>query len=43
MEFVLNADTKNAVAGRAALDMILLTFRSNERGGLEIVERSDKS
>ena len=43
MEFVLNADTKNAVAGRAALDMILLTFRSNERGGFEIVERSDKS
>jgi hypothetical protein len=43
MEFALNADTKNAAAGRAALDMILLTFRSNERGRLEIVERSDKS
>jgi hypothetical protein len=43
MEFALNADAKNAAAGRAALDMILLTFRSNERGRLEIVERSDKS
>ena len=43
MEFALNADARNATAGRAALDMILLTFRSNERGRLEIVERSDKS
>jgi hypothetical protein len=43
IEFALNADTRNAAAGRAALDMILLTFRSNERGRLEIVERSDKS
>jgi hypothetical protein len=43
MEFALSSDTKNAEAGRAALDMILLTFRSNERGRLEIVERSDKS
>jgi hypothetical protein len=43
MEFALNADTKSAAAGRAALDMILLTFRSNERGQLEIVARSDKS
>jgi hypothetical protein len=43
MEFALNADANNAAAGRAALDMILLTFRSNERGRLEIVARSDKS
>ena len=43
MEFALNADAKSAAAGRAALDMILLTFRSNERGRLEIIERSDKS
>jgi hypothetical protein len=43
MEFALNADAKNGTAGRAALDMILLTFRSNERGRLEIIERSDKS
>lgn len=43
MEFALNADDRNAAAGRAALDMILLTFRSNERGRLEIVARSDKS
>ena len=43
MEFALSADAKNAAAGRAALDMILLTFRSNERGRLEIVKRSDKS
>jgi hypothetical protein len=43
MEFALNADAKNAAAGRAALDMILLTFRSNEQGQLEIVARSDKS
>ena len=37
MEFALNADTKSASAGQAAFDMILLTFRSNERGKLEIV------
>jgi hypothetical protein len=43
MEFALNADARNAAAGRAALDMILLTFRSNERGRLEIVQHSDKS
>jgi hypothetical protein len=43
IEFVLNTDAKSVTAGRAALDMILLTFRSNERGSLEIVRRSDKS
>jgi hypothetical protein len=43
MEFALNADAKNSAAGRAALDMILLTFRSNERGRLEIIAHSDKS
>jgi hypothetical protein len=43
MEFALNADTKNSAAGRAALEMILLTLRSNERGRLEIVAHSDKS
>ena len=43
MEFTLIANAKNAEAGRVALGMILLTFRSNEQGRLEIVERSDKS
>jgi hypothetical protein len=43
MEFALDADAKNASAGQAAMDTILLTFRSNEGGRLEIVKRSDKS
>lgn len=43
MEFVLNADARNAKTGQAALDMILLTFRSNEHGPLETIQRSDKS
>jgi hypothetical protein len=43
LEFVLTADGASATAGQAALDAILLTFRSNERGPLEIVRRSDKS
>jgi len=43
IEFALNADARNAKAGQSALDIILLSFRSNERGSLEIVPRSDKS
>ncbi len=43
LEFTLNADSTSAVAGQGALDMILLTFRSNERGKIEIVRRSDKT
>ena len=43
LEFALNADSNNASAGQGALDMILVTFRSNERGRLEIVRRSDKT
>ena len=43
LEFVLNADAKNATTGQAALDMILLTFRSNEQGPLETTQRLDKS
>jgi hypothetical protein len=43
VEFVVNADHHSAAIGREALDMILLTFRANERGSLEIIERSDKS
>ena len=43
MEFVLNADARNATTGQAALDMILLTFRSNEQGPLETPQRLDKS
>ena len=43
MEFALNTDHKSASAAQGAFDMILLTFRSNERGKLEIVRRSDKT
>ena len=43
LEFALNADNNNASAGQGALDMILLTFRSNERGRIEVVIRSDKT
>ena len=43
LEFALNVDTKKASAGQAALDMILLTFRSNERGKIEVVIRSERT
>ncbi|HOX57684.1 MAG TPA: hypothetical protein P5205_13810 [Candidatus Paceibacterota bacterium] len=43
LEFSLNADARNAAAGTAAWDAVLLTFRSNERGELEIITRSDKT
>jgi hypothetical protein len=43
LEFSLNADGGSASAGQGALDMILLTFRSDERGKVEIVRRSDKT
>ena len=43
LEFALNTDSDSASAGRGAFDMILLTFRSNERGRIEIVRRSDKT
>jgi hypothetical protein len=42
-EFALNADKRRAADAQGALDMILLTFRSNERGKIEIVKRSEKS
>ncbi len=43
MEFTLNASNTSAAAAQGALDMVLLTFRSNERGKIEIVRRSDKT
>jgi len=43
LEFTLNADSNCASAGQGAFDMILLTFRSNERGKIEIVRRSEKT
>ena len=43
LEFTLNADSSGASAGEGAFDMILLTFRSDERGRIEIVRRSDKT
>lgn len=43
LEFALNADNNSAPAGQGAFDMILLTLRSNERGRIEIVRRSDKT
>jgi hypothetical protein len=43
MEFVFNADERCPSACRAAFDVVLLTFRSNESGKLEIIKRSDKT
>ena len=43
LEFALNADSNSASEGQGAFDMILLTFRSNERGKLEVVRRSEKT
>lgn len=43
LEFSLNADNNSASLGRGAFDSILLTLRSNERGRIEIVRRSDKT
>ena len=43
MEFALNADSSYASTGQAALDTVLLTFRSNEGGRLNIIRRSDKT
>ena len=43
VEFCLNAESDSVSTSRAAFDMILLTFRSNERGKIEVLRRSDKS
>ena len=43
VEFFLAAQSDNLSTAQGAFDMILLTFRSNERGKLEFVRRSDKS
>jgi hypothetical protein len=43
VEFGLDADATSASAAQAALDTVLLTFRSNEAGPLAIIPRSDKS
>lgn len=43
VEFVLNADATHELEGKGALDRVLLTFRSNEDGPLEIIRRSDES
>jgi hypothetical protein len=43
IEFTLDADNTYAATAQAALDMVLLTFRSNEGGRVSIVRRSDKT
>jgi len=43
LEFTLNVDANRASTGQGAFDMMLLTFRSNERGKIEVVIRSDKT
>jgi hypothetical protein len=43
LEFTLNADSGSASAGQGTIDMILLTFRSDERGKIEIVRRSENT
>jgi hypothetical protein len=40
LEFALNTDINLASAAQGAMDAILLTFRSNERGKIEITRRS---
>lgn len=43
LEFTLNVDSSNVRAGEAALDMILLTFCSNEEGPIQVIRRYDKT
>jgi hypothetical protein len=43
LEFTLNADSGTVSAAQGAFDLVLLTFRSNERGRVELVIRSDKT
>jgi hypothetical protein len=43
LEFTLNTDSTNAPAAELAFSSMLLTFRSNERGKLEIVRRSERT
>lgn len=43
VEFILNTEAPTLPAARAAFDMILLTFRSNEHGKIEYEPRSDKT
>jgi hypothetical protein len=43
LEFSLDASSQRASAALQALDTMLLTFRSNERGELEIIPRSDRT
>ena len=43
LEFALNSDARCTADSQSAFDMILLTFRSNEQGKVEIIKRSDKS
>lgn len=43
LEFKLHAKHSAASAAKRDFDTILLTFRSNERGRIEVLERSDKT
>ena len=43
LEFTLNADATKLNLANAALDGVLLTFRSNESGKLEVVRRAENS
>jgi hypothetical protein len=43
LEFTLDTGLQQAPAAKGAMETVLLTFRSNEQGKLEIVRRSDKS
>ena len=43
LEFSLNADPKNAAVALQALECVLLSFQSNERGAIVVIPRSDKS
>lgn len=43
LEFKLHAKQAVASAAQRDFDTILLTFRSNERGRIEVLERSDKT
>lgn len=43
LAFTLNARPNSLAAGRRAFDQVLLTFRSNEAGKLEIIKRSQQT
>jgi hypothetical protein len=43
LEFTLTTDTQTARLARQTMDVVLITFQSNEKGKLEIIPRSEQT